>query len=66
MENDTNETAGKVGEVASNLGKNVMNSGGEYYREGSRAIASRVQEQPVGSLVVAGVVGFVLALMLSR
>lgn len=66
MDKDTNEAADKIGEVASNLSRNVMNSGSEYYREGSRAVASKVQEQPLGSLVLAGVVGFVLALMLSR
>jgi ElaB/YqjD/DUF883 family membrane-anchored ribosome-binding protein len=66
MDKDTNDTLGKVGEVASNLARDPMNSGSELYREGSRAIASTVKEQPLGSLVVAGVVGFMLALILNR
>jgi ElaB/YqjD/DUF883 family membrane-anchored ribosome-binding protein len=53
-------------EAASNLAKTAMDSGSEYYREGSRAIASKVKEQPLGSLLVAGAVGFMLALMLNR
>ncbi len=40
MEKNTNDTVGKVGEVASNFAKDPMKSGSEYYREGSRAIAS--------------------------
>ncbi len=66
MDKDTNDAVGKVGEVASNLAKDPMKSGSKYYREGSRAIASTVQEQPLGSLVVAGAVGFILALIISR
>ncbi len=43
-----------------------MDTGSEYYREGSRALASTVKEQPLGSLLVAGAIGFVLALVLNR
>jgi uncharacterized protein YjbJ (UPF0337 family) len=57
------DAARDAGEVASNLTKDVMDS--EYYREGSRAIASTVKEQPLGALLVAGAVGFMLALMLN-
>jgi ElaB/YqjD/DUF883 family membrane-anchored ribosome-binding protein len=66
MDKDRDEAAGKVKDVATNLAKDAMDSGSEYYREGSLAIASTVKDQPLGSLVVAGVVGFTLALMLSR
>ncbi len=66
MDKDSNDAVGKVSEVASNLAKDPMKSGSELYREGSRAIATTVQEQPLGSLVAAGVVGFILALIISR
>ncbi len=46
--------------------KDAMDTGSEYYREGSRAVASTVKEQPLGALLVAGAVGFALALMLNR
>jgi ElaB/YqjD/DUF883 family membrane-anchored ribosome-binding protein len=66
MDKDTKDVAGKVGEAASNITNEAMNSGSEYYRVGSRAIASTVKEQPLSALVVAGVVGFMLALVISR
>ncbi|WP_424632145.1 hypothetical protein [Bradyrhizobium sp. SYSU BS000235] len=66
MDKDTNDAVGKVGEVVSNLAKDPMKRGSEYYREGSRAIVSTVQEQPLGSLVVAAAVGFFLALIINR
>jgi uncharacterized protein YjbJ (UPF0337 family) len=60
------DVARDAGEAASNIAKDAMDSGGEYYREGSRALVSTVKEQPLGSLLVAGAVGFILALMLNR
>jgi len=66
MDRDTNDTVGKVSEAVSNLAKDPMKGGSEYYREGSRAIALTVQEQPLGSLVVAAAVGFILALIINR
>ncbi len=65
MDKDTNDAAGKT-DVASKLAKDAVNTGSEYYREGSRALASTVQEQPLSSLLVAGLVGFMLALILNR
>jgi uncharacterized protein YjbJ (UPF0337 family) len=55
-----------AGQAVSSLAKDAVDGGSEYYREASRAIVSTVKEQPLGSLVVAGVVGFMLALMLNR
>lgn len=60
------DTARDVGEAASNFAKDAMDTGSEYYREGSRAVAATVKEQPLGALLVAGAVGFALALMLNR
>jgi ElaB/YqjD/DUF883 family membrane-anchored ribosome-binding protein len=64
--NATVGVARDAGEAASNLTKNATDTGTEYYREGSRALVSTVKEQPLGSLLVAGVVGFMLALVLNR
>jgi uncharacterized protein YjbJ (UPF0337 family) len=60
------DAARDVGEAASTFAKDAMDTGGDYYREGSRALASTVKEQPLGALLVAGAVGFALALMLNR
>jgi len=64
---DTNDAVSKVeASDTRKVPKDVVKSGGEYYREGSRVIASTVQEQPLSSLLVAGVIGFMLALILNR
>jgi uncharacterized protein YjbJ (UPF0337 family) len=60
------DAARDAGEAASNVAKDAIDAGGDYYREGSRALASTVKNQPLGSLLVAGAVGFALALMLNR
>lgn len=60
------DAARDVGDAASSFAKDAMDTGSEYYREGSHAVASTVKEQPLGALLVAGAVGFALALMLNR
>jgi ElaB/YqjD/DUF883 family membrane-anchored ribosome-binding protein len=66
MDKDKNDAVRDAGETASNVTKKAMDAGTEYYREGSRAVASTVKEQPLSSLVVAGVIGFILALIFNR
>jgi ElaB/YqjD/DUF883 family membrane-anchored ribosome-binding protein len=66
MDKDKNDVVRDAGETASNVTKKAMDAGSEYYREGSRAVASTVKEQPLSSLLVAGAVGFMLALILNR
>lgn len=60
------DAANDLGDAASGLAQQAMNAGGEYYRDGSRAVAAKVQEQPLGALLIAGVAGFALAMMLNR
>lgn len=48
MENDRTAGAARAtGEYASNIANSAMHSSTEYYREGSLALASTVQEQPL-------------------
>ena len=63
---DLHGQAKDAGQAASNIAKDAMDTGSEYYREGSRALATTVKEQPLGSLLVAGAVGVLLALLLNR
>jgi ElaB/YqjD/DUF883 family membrane-anchored ribosome-binding protein len=35
-------------------------------RDGSQAVAKRVQENPLGALLIAGGIGFALALLMTR
>ncbi len=60
------DAANDLGDTASGLAKQAIDAGGDYYREGSSAVAAKIQEQPLGALLIAGVVGFALAMMLSR
>lgn len=60
------DAASELGDNAADLTRQAIEAGSAYYREGRRAVAYTLRHQPVGALVVAGVVGFALALMLSR
>lgn len=64
------DAARDIGDNAAGLAKDALNSaldtGEKYYREGTRAVASSVKDQPIGALLVAGAVGFALALLLNR
>lgn len=55
-----------IGDAASGVANDAIDAGSGIYRDGSRAMASTVRNQPLGSLLVAGAVGFALALMLNR
>jgi uncharacterized protein YjbJ (UPF0337 family) len=46
--------------------KNVTENGGETLRDGSQAVAKKVQDNPLGSLLIAGGIGFALAMLMSR
>lgn len=60
------DAAGDLGETASGIAKQALDTGGEYYRDSSRALAATVKKQPLGALFIAGAIGFTLALMMKR
>lgn len=60
------DTVRDIGDAASGYAQDAVEAGSEAYRDGSKAVASAVQKQPLGALLVAGAVGFALALMLNR
>ncbi|MGL5164755.1 MAG: CsbD family protein [Afipia sp.] len=60
------DAARDIGDTANRYAQDAADAGSEVYRDGSRAVASAVQNQPLGALLVAGAVGFALALMLNR
>jgi uncharacterized protein YjbJ (UPF0337 family) len=53
-------------EAAVNYAKDAYENGGETLRDGSQAMAKRVQDNPLGALLVAGGIGFALALLMTR
>jgi uncharacterized protein YjbJ (UPF0337 family) len=42
------------------------NLSGETLRDGSQAVAKKVQDNPLGSLLIAGGIGFALAMLMTR
>ncbi len=60
------DAANDLGDTASGFAKQAIDAGEDFYRDGSRAVASKIQEQPLGALLIAGVAGFALAMMISR
>ena len=52
--------------TASSFTKKAYENSGDTFRDGSQPLAQKVRENPLGSLVIAGALGFALALMLMR
>jgi len=59
------DAAKDAADTATGYAKDLYNNN-ETIREGSEALAKKVQENPLGSLVTAGAIGFALALFMTR
>ena len=46
--------------------KDAYENSGDIFRDGSQAIAKKVQDNPLGSMLIAGGIGFALALLMTR
>ncbi len=55
-----------AGETAAGYAKDVYEHGGDTFRDGSQALSKKVRDNPLGALLVAGGIGFALALLMSR
>ncbi|MBR0691770.1 CsbD family protein [Bradyrhizobium lablabi] len=53
-------------DAAVNYAKDAYEHRGETIRSGQKAMAQAVQENPLGSLLIAGGIGFALALLMTR
>ncbi|MBP0111854.1 MULTISPECIES: CsbD family protein [Bradyrhizobium] len=53
-------------DTAASYAKDAYENSGESFRDGSKAIAQKVHDNPLGALLVAGGIGFALALLMSR
>jgi uncharacterized protein YjbJ (UPF0337 family) len=60
------DAASKASDAAVSYAKDAFDSGGDTFRDGSQAIAKQVQENPLGSVLIAGAIGFALALLMMR
>ena len=46
--------------------KDAYENSGETLRDGSQAVAKKVEDNPLGALLVAGGIGFALAMLMTR
>ena len=53
-------------DAAVNYAKDAYENSGDTFHDGSQAIAKRVRDNPLGSMLIAGGIGFALALLLTR
>ena len=66
------QASGKAREAAGTVqnlygqAKDAYENSGETFRDGTQAIARKVQDNPLGSMLIASAIGFVLAQWLAR
>ncbi|MBR0797871.1 CsbD family protein [Bradyrhizobium jicamae] len=60
------DAARDAADTAANYAKDAYENRGETIRSGQRAMAKTVQDNPLGSLLIAGGIGFALALLMTR
>ena len=53
-------------DAAAGMAKDAYENSGDTLRDGSQAVAKKVQDNPLGALLVAGGIGFALALLMTR
>ena len=60
------DAARDAGDAAVNYAKDAYANSGDSFRDGSQAVARKVQDNPLGALLVAGGIGFALAMLMTR
>ncbi|OAF19046.1 CsbD family protein [Bradyrhizobium neotropicale] len=60
------DAARDAGATAAGYAKDAYDAGEDTFRDGTQAIAKKVRDNPFGALLVAGGIGFALALLMSR
>jgi uncharacterized protein YjbJ (UPF0337 family) len=53
-------------DAATNYAKQAYENSGDTFRDGSEALARKVRDNPIGSVLIAGGIGFALALLMMR
>ena len=53
-------------DAAVNYAKDAYDNSGDTFRDGSQAVAKKVQDNPLGALLIAGGIGFALAMLMTR
>ena len=60
------DAAREATDATVNYAKDAYENSGDTFRDGSQAIVKRVQDNPLGSMLIAGGIGFALALLMTR
>jgi uncharacterized protein YjbJ (UPF0337 family) len=60
------DAARDASDAAMNYARDAYESSGDSLRDGTQAVAKKVQENPLGALLVAGGIGFALAMLMTR
>ncbi|ERF84124.1 CsbD family protein [Bradyrhizobium viridifuturi] len=60
------DAARDAADTAVNYAKDAYEHRGETVRSGQKAVAQTVQDNPLGALLIAGGIGFALALLMTR
>ncbi|HVX78074.1 MAG TPA: CsbD family protein [Bradyrhizobium sp.] len=57
---------GQAKDAAAGFAKDAYENSGDTLRDSTQAVARKVQDNPLGALLVAGGIGFALALLMTR
>jgi uncharacterized protein YjbJ (UPF0337 family) len=60
------DAARDVSDAAVSYAKDAYDNSGDTFRDGSQAVAKKVQDNPLGALLIAGGIGFALAMLMTR
>ena len=60
------DAAREATDAAVSYAKDAYENSDDTFRDGSQAIAKKVQDNPLGSMLIAGGIGFALALLMTR
>jgi uncharacterized protein YjbJ (UPF0337 family) len=60
------DAARDAGDAAVSLAKDAYDNSGDTFRDGSKAVAKQVRDNPLGALLLAGGIGFALAMIMTR
>jgi uncharacterized protein YjbJ (UPF0337 family) len=60
------DAAREATDAAVGLAKDTYENSGDTLRDSSQAVAKKVQDNPLGALLVAGGIGFALAMLMTR
>ena len=60
------DVAREATDAAVTYAKDAYDNSGDTFRDGSEALAKKVQDNPLGALLIAGGISFALALLMTR